>query len=289
MFDIIVNPFSGRDKGKAALRTVETILIGKQLPYEVHKTNYAGHAKEIVKELNKKPETHLIVLGGDGTFNEVLNGVENFNTIDIGFIPCGTGNDYIKATNVPNDVKKALAIILKGDIGYTDYIQLDNKRALNCAGAGMDVDVLVRFGTMKFFKGKLKYYASLIDVLLHLRFHKMRVTIDGKTEEKSVFMIAVANGTSIGGGMPISPKSDPNDGKFNLIIVNEIKPSKVLGLLLKFLKGGKHIYEPCTESYTLEEAKIELLDNGKTQVDGEVFDNKVLNCKLIHDTLRTYK
>lgn len=289
MFDIIANTNSGKGKGENALRIVESVLKSKQIPYEVHKTCFAGHAIELAKEINKKEQAHLIIVGGDGTFNEVLNGIENFDTIEIGFIPCGTGNDYIKATNIPNDVKKALDVIIKGDVGFTDYIQLDNKRALNCAGAGMDVDVLVRFGTMKFFKGKLKYYASLIDTLLHLRFHKMKVTLDGKTMDKSVFMIAIANGTCIGGGMKISPESIVDDGLFNLIIVNEVKPKKIFGLLLKFLKGGKHIYEPCTESYLAKEATIELMDDGKTQVDGEVFDNKVLNCKLIHGKLKIYK
>lgn len=289
MFDIIVNPSSGKDKGKNALKTVETILIGKQIPYQVHKTHYEKHATDIVRELNSRPYTHLIVLGGDGTFNEVLNGIDNFETIDIGFIPCGTGNDYVKATNIPVDIRRALEIILKGNIGYTDFLQIGDKRCLNCAGAGMDVDVLERCKTMKTFRGKLKYYASLIDVLLHLRFHKLKVTIDGKTEEKSVFMIAVANGTCIGGGMRISPDSDVNDGKLNLVIVNELKKSKVLGLLLKFLKGGKHIYEPCTESYLLDEVKIELLDDSKTQIDGEVYDNKLMDCKIIHNKLKTYK
>jgi YegS/Rv2252/BmrU family lipid kinase len=289
MYDIIANLSSGKDKGKSALKTIETILTGEQIPYEVHKTHYAKHATDIVRELNKRPETHLIVLGGDGTFNEAINGVSNFETIDMGFIPCGTGNDYVKAMNIPMDIKKALDIILKGEIGYTDFLQIGDKRCLNCAGAGMDVDVLERCQSMKAFRGKLKYYASLLDVLLHLRFHKLKVTIDGKTEEKNVFMIAVANGTCIGGGMRISPESDVNDGKLNLVIVNELKRSKVLGLLLKFLKGGKHINEPCTESYFLDEVKIELLDDGKTQIDGEVYDNKVMDCKIVHNILRTYK
>lgn len=289
MFDIIANLNSGNDKGRNALKTVETILIGKQIPYEIHKTMYPKHAAEIVSELNKREETHLIVLGGDGTYNEVLSGIRNFATIDIGFIPCGTGNDFVKAAGIPLDIKNALEIILKGNVGYTDYLQIGPRRALNCAGAGMDVDVLERYSTMKWFKGKLKYYASLIDVLLHLRFHKMKVTFNGETVEKSVFMIAVANGTCIGGGMKISPLSDPSDGKLNLVIINEIKKSKILGMLIKFLKGGKHIYEPSTETYLLDEVKIELLDDGKTQVDGEVYDNKILDCKLISGALKTYK
>ncbi|NLL56693.1 MAG: diacylglycerol kinase family lipid kinase [Clostridiales bacterium] len=289
MFDIIINPNSGKDKAKNALQIVETMLNDKQIPYKVHITNYTKHATDIVRELNQKPETKLIILGGDGTFNEVLNGITDFEKIAIGFIPCGTGNDYVRAASIPTDTKKALEIILKGNIGYTDFLQVGDKRCLNCAGAGMDVDVLERCRTMKLFRGKLKYYASLIDVLLHLRFHKMKVTIDGKTEEKSVFMIAVANGTCFGGGMRISPHSDVNDGKLNLVIINEIKPRKVLGILLKFLRGGKHILEPCTESYFLDQVKIELLSDGKTQIDGEVYSNKVLDCKIVHNTLRAFK
>ena len=92
MFDILINPMSGKGKSLNALKTVETILTGKQIEYEVHRTSRANEASEIVAELNNKPECHLIVMGGDGTFNEALNGIHNFETITVGFIACGTGN-----------------------------------------------------------------------------------------------------------------------------------------------------------------------------------------------------
>lgn len=288
MYDILINPVSGKGKSLIALKLVEDILQKKEIPYTVYKTNHPLHATEIVNNLNKKENTNLIVMGGDGTFNEALAGIENFETITVGFIPCGTGNDYMKATNIPKDTAKALELILKNEVGYTDFLQLDTKRALNCAGAGMDVDVLVRYNTMKAFHGKLKYYASLLDVLLHLKFHKLKITVDGVDSYKSVFFAVVANGNYFGGGMPVSPLSDPNDGLFDVVIVNEIKKYKVLGTLIKFL-GGKHISLPCTETFRGKEITITLLDEGKTQVDGEVFDNKVLHCKIVHDTLRTYK
>lgn len=288
MYDILVNPTSGKGKSLKALKKIESLLKAKQIEYKLHMTEYPQHATEIVRQLNSRENTNLIVMGGDGTFNEVLNGIENFETIVVGFISCGTGNDYIKATSIGKDCEKALDIILKNNIEYTDFIQLDGKRALNCAGAGMDVDVLVRYGNMKFFKGKIAYYASLIDVLCHLRFHKIRVKIDDTEVEKSVFLAVVANGKYFGGGMPISPMSDVDDGYFDLVIVNEIKPRKILGMLLKFLRG-KHIDSPCTEIVRAKEVTITLLDDGKTQVDGEVFENKVLNCKIQHKILRTYK
>ncbi len=288
MYDILVNPVSGKGKSLIALKKVEELLNSKSIEYKVHRTNYPFHATEIVSELNKNEDTLLIVLGGDGTFNEVLNGITDFEKIVVGFVPCGTGNDYIKATTIPIDTAKALEKILNGNVGYTDFIQIGEKRALNCAGAGMDVDVLVRYSTMKAFKGKIKYYASLIDVLCHLKFHKMNINLDGKDVEKSVFLMAVTNGKYFGGGMPISPLSDINDGELNVVIINEIKKRKILGTLLKFLRG-KHLNEPCTETFSAKEVTITLLDEGKTQVDGEVYDNKILNCKLIHNCLRTYK
>lgn len=290
MYYIIVNPIAGKGSSLVALKTVETILTGKEIKYKVLKTTHPNHAAELAKEICEKNDENsiIIAMGGDGTFNEILNGITDFSKVIVGFIPCGTGNDYVKATNIPKNVQKATELILKGNVGYTDFIQLENKRALNCAGSGMDVDVLLRYETMKAFHGKMKYYASLIDTLIHLRFHKMRITIDGKQMEKSVFLMVVANGKCIGGGMPISPESVVDDGKFNVVIINEVKKRKVLGLLIKFLKG-KHLKDKATESYLADEVEIELLDDGATQVDGEVFKNKVMKCKLIHNTLRTFK
>ena len=288
MYDILINPHSGKGKSLAALKTVETILTGKQIEYTVHRTAYPGHAQEIVRELNKKDDCKLIVMGGDGSFNEALNGIEDFSKITVGFIPCGTGNDYVKATNIPRDPAKALEFILKDDIGYTDFIQLDDRRALNTTGAGMDVDVLVKYGQMKAFHGKAKYYAALFYTVLHLRFHRMIIELDGKTEEKSIIITSICNGIYIGGGMPIGPLADVNEGLLDVVIIKETSKFKVYKLLLKFLKG-KHLDNPDTEYVRCKEIKVTLLDDGKTQVDGEVYDNKVLHCKIAHNVLKTFK
>ena len=288
MYDIIINPLAGNGKAKKTLEECKKILDNAGKEYTVHTTERALHAVELMKEINKKETSEVIVIGGDGTFNEVLNGIVNFETTTIGFVPSGTGNDYVKATDIPTEVDKAMARILNGKLGYTDFINMGDKRCLNVAGGGMDTDVLVKYAEMKHFSGKIKYYVSLISVLLHLTFHKVKVSIDGGEEqEKSVFLISIANGRYIGGGMPISPNSDTNDGYLDVVVVHEIKPSKVLGLLLKFLKG-KHIEEECTTVYHCKQAKIEMLDEGKTQADGEVMERKVLDCKIEHGKLRTY-
>ena len=97
MYDIICNPVSGKGSSLAALKQVEEMLTARNIPYAVHLTEKPMHATELTHEINAKTHAKLIVMGGDGTLNEVLNGIENFDTLDLGIISCGTGNDFRSA------------------------------------------------------------------------------------------------------------------------------------------------------------------------------------------------
>lgn len=288
MYDIIVNPLGGKGKSLKALKAAEKIFAERGVEYTVHNTEYAGHATELARELSRKPEAKILVFGGDGSFNEVLNGIENFENVTLGIVPCGTGNDFVRASGHPIKIKEAIDLILKDNVGYIDYIDVGSRRCLNVAGAGMDVDVLLRYATMKAFRGKLKYYASLIDTLIHVKWHKLRLTIDGKTMDKSVFMIGVGNGTCIGGGMPICPDAKVDDGLLSVVIVNEMKKSRIPVELPGFL-SGKHVKKDYTEVYSAKEVTVEVLDDGKIELDGEVIDDKILECKVVHNVLKVYR
>lgn len=288
MYDIIVNPLGGKGKSLKALKAAEKIFAERGVEYTVHNTEYAGHATELARELSRKPEAKILVFGGDGSFNEVLNGIENFENVTLGIVPCGTGNDFVRASGHPTKIKEAIDLILKDNVGYIDYIDVGSRRCLNVAGAGMDVDVLLRYAAMKAFSGKLKYYASLIDTLIHVKWHKLRLTIDGKTMDKSVFMIGVGNGTCIGGGMPICPDAKVDDGLLSVVIVNEMKKSRIPVELPGFL-SGKHVKKDYTEVYSAKEVTVEVLDDGKIELDGEVIDDKILECKVVHNVLKVYR
>lgn len=286
MLDVIVNVNAGKGNAKAALVQAKKMFDERGVEYRVHETKTVEEANELIKDLTTEG-TNLVVLGGDGTFNGVLNAIVDFEKTTVGFVPCGSGNDYVRCTDIPTDTKEALERILAGKVGYTDFIDMGTKRCLNVAGGGMDTDTLTTYYKMK-IKGKVGYYLSLLIVLAKLNFHKVRISIDGgEAAEKTVFMIGIANGKYIGGGMPISPNSAVNDGKLNVVIVNEIKRSKVLDALLKF-KKGKHIDEPFVEEYLCDSVKLEMLDECKVQADGEILDERALECKVMHDTLRIF-
>ena len=287
MFDIIFNPTSGKTKSAKTLKRVEQLFAMQNVAYKVHQTQYPRHATEIASQLTQQGNCNLIVLGGDGTFHEVLNGIACFDNVKVGLIPCGTGNDFVRATTLPSNVDVAVQTILQGNTSSIDFIQIDDKRALNCAGAGMDVDTLVKYAEMKYFRGKIKYYLALLSVLIKLKFHKATISANNTSQDCSIFMVAVANGTCIGGGMPISPLSNVQDGLLDVVVIHEMPRRKVLGALMKFLKG-KHLSLPYVQHFLTDSVTLQILDEGKTEIDGEVQQTQTLNCKVVTGKLQVY-
>jgi len=289
MYHIIYNPISGK-KGSAQknLAIVEKKLkeVGKE--YVVHATEYAGHSIKIANELSQTPDTNILVMGGDGSFYEALNGIDKFENITLGLLPCGSGNDFIKASHHPKKLEKALDVILKGNTEYIDFIQMDDRRCINVVGGGMDVDVLEKYASMKHFHGKIRYFIAFLSTILRPTFHKLKITIDGVTTEKSVFMVGVGNGQYIGGSLPITPHGEVQDGLLDVVVVNETKKWIIPFEIPKFLIK-RHVYKYYTEEFSTKEVTIEVLDNSRFEADGEIFDNKSIHCKVISNTLKVFK
>ena len=288
MYHIIVNPQGGKGKSLKALTTVEEIFKNNNAQYVVHKTEYAGHATEIARELSKTPDTNIVVMGGDGSFHEVLCGIDNFDNVTLGLVACGSGNDFIKKSGHSTNVKEAVQTILKGKVGFVDYMELGKYRCLNVGGGGMDVDVLLKYANCKTLKGKAAYYYSLFYTLLHTRFHHLRITADGVTKDTSVFMIGVGNGGFIGGGIPICPNAIVDDGLLNVGYVSEMKKSKIIFRLFKFLKG-KHVGTDWGGEYTAKKVTIEALDDSRFELDGEIIEDTKLDIEVVHNKLKMFR
>ena len=151
MLDLIVNPSAGKDgkKVKKILPLVEKRLLERGIEYVIHATKMPKQATTLTQTLITSGATDIVVVGGDGTLHEVINGFSDFERVNLGIIPCGTGNDFINSINLPLDPIKAIDLIIDGTAKYTDFMQMPTVRGLNIIGMGIDVDVLKRYSALK--------------------------------------------------------------------------------------------------------------------------------------------
>lgn len=290
MLNFIVNPCAGGANGKKikrALKSVEETLKVLKTDYVINFTHRPKHAIEITDTLIKNGATDIVVMGGDGTIHEVLNGFSEFDKVNLGIIPCGTGNDFANALKLPTDPVKALNIVLDGKTRYVDFMQMPTVRGLNIIGMGVDVAVLKRYETAK-RKTKFQYTKCLIKTLFDFDYSEFDVELDGKEKTRYRSIIACfANGYRYGGGIKICPVADATDKTLNFVAINEVKGLKMVKAFLK-LKKGKILDVPQTVHDTFKTVKLSCDGHYTVQVDGQLYEDIPVEIKIVSDTLKIY-
>ncbi len=290
MLDFLINPIAGGKHGKKIRKTtdvIQRVLNKKGVAYTLHFSKKRGDAKTLTQTLIANGATDIIVVGGDGTLHEVINGFSNFDKVTLGIIPCGTGNDFASALNLPFNVEKAIDVILNGKSQYTDFMQMPTVRGLNVIGTGIDVDVLKRYESLK-RKNKFGYTSSLIKTLFNFEYSDFTATLDGKETKHRSFVAGIANGHRYGGGIPVCPVADPSDGKLDFIAVKEMPKLKIIGAFLK-LKAGKVLKLKQTTHEKAEKIKIDIAKPYTVNVDGELYDDIPFEIEIVTNTLKIYR
>lgn len=293
MYHIIYNPFSGRKKkSNNKIAKIYEVLKENNKEYEVFETQYQNHPYEIAKKLAEEyGHGDIIVIGGDGTLNEVLNGLgDTISNWNIGIVPAGSGNDFASCLNFEFDPVKNIQTILDGHITKVDYIKINDRMCLNILGTGIDVEVLQNFEKHTRLKGKFRYLYSLIEALLHIKWHEFDVSLDdGPFEHKDGFIITLCNGSTFGGGITICPNANPSDGMLEFVYVDKMKKSKVLGCLMKVLK--KKVFSlKQTQHVFCKKAVFRDSKNLIIQIDGNISkDYNEYRCEIVPQGINIYK
>ena len=236
-YAFIVNPAAGSGFALTAMQKLETVLRGKNIEYRIYRTERPGHGTEIASELSSDKDVLAVVsVGGDGTAGEVAAGLTGTGK-PMGIIPAGTGNDFIKSVNIPNDPDKAMEILLTGKQDRIDTGVVNDHFFLNVCGTGFDVTVLdYAEAEKKKHRGLTPYLLGLIKAIFHYRSVRLNLIADGEKEEGQLLVCSVANGRFIGGGIPICPKADIGDGLLDLVLIRDVHrwqiPFYLPGLML---------------------------------------------------------
>ncbi len=308
MYYFIINPHSRSGKGRKIWEQVKKQLDrsnircdrdqeteGKRplspVPYEAFMTERPGHATELAAFLTSpshpdRDEKILVVLGGDGTLNEVINGISMSAPVTLGYIPSGSGNDFSRGMKLPKNPERALHRLLRSDrVRVIDYGILSytagrpaHRRFLVSSGIGYDAEVCQNlfFTRLKGFfnrlhMGKLVYLIIGIKRIVLCKSSDGCLTLDGvkKVNLKKIRFVSSHIQKYEGGGFRFAPKADPADGYLDLCVVSGVSRLRLTALLAASLVG-KHGSFKGVRSYSCREASLHTEKPMTVHVDGEI-------------------
>lgn len=244
---LIVNPCSGRNKSRAGTFEIVDRFSNSDYEFSVHTTTCQGDATNIVKR-ELKDNDLVVCCGGDGTLNETINGVMDMpKRVPIGYIPAGTTNDIANSLNIPTDFKEAADLVINGQPNDYDIGLFNNRYYSYVASFGaFSKASYVTSQKMKNLFGRAAYIAAGVADVKDIHNIKMRVEYDGGVIEGKFVFGTVSNSLSVGGFIKLpEDKVKFNDGKFEVILVKDFKPHKLLSLMGKVLTqnyDNKQIY-----------------------------------------------
>jgi len=272
MLYIIANEKSGNGAAKRALFEITTYLTENHIPYAFDVSDYAGHSKELADRAIKDGRKDIVVIGGDGTISEVINGIAGRPATVI-FISCGTGNDFVRMLDIPEGPLEAFRAQLFGESRKIDVGRINDDYFLNISGAGFDTEVLIQYEKFKHISnGILPYMLGIFAALKNFRPLHIELEHDGIKTVRDVTIISVGNGRFIGGGMMAVPTAEIDDGLFDVVIADKLNRLQIMQFLSKFIKG-KHMDLPQIESFRCEKLTI-ACPHMTVESDGEL---KIMN------------
>ena len=283
MYHFIVNPNARSGLGKKVWNELEAVLKKENIQYKAYFTKYQKHATIITREITSGDDEQTVVaLGGDGTVNEVVNGIVNFEKTILGYIPIGSSNDFARGLELPTEPLDALNTILTcpnlhpmniGELHYKNKL----RRFAVSAGVGFDADLCheavvskIKYLLNKLGLGKLTYVAIALHRLFLTTPCTVTVVLDGETKltYPRTYFVALMNNRFEGGGVKFAPKAQNNDDKLDVVVASDVPKIKVL-LLLPLALVGWHVHFKGVYIHKVKQIEIHAEKPLPLHTDGE--------------------
>ena len=280
----IINGFAGKKK-------VQQDIIGqiKEIMKTDDSVSYiytkgANHATEIARaEAEKGDKVRLYFCGGDGTLNEGLNGAAGFDNVDIGCVPCGTGNDYIKEfpSNGYSDIKAQL----NGESHTVDLVKVGGRYSMNICSVGMDAEVAAKVSAFKklpLIRGTGAYIAALLYCFLYKIKFDLTIQIDDNEPFSGTYLFTVAaNAKYYGGGFFPIPAAKADDGELNFLTIKTTGRAKILSLLPIYKQGRAAELTDLARFYSGKKMKVSSKEMFTVNLDGECFSANEVEFEIL--------
>jgi YegS/Rv2252/BmrU family lipid kinase len=269
----VVNPAAGGGRSGRAWPALHDQLVRDGVVLEWAETSSGHHARGLARQAARAGWPIVVAVGGDGTVNEVLNGLlESGGAAALGAVLTGRGRDTARNFGLPRDPAAAARRLVEGRDRRVDVVALEwpdgaRRFALGVAGAGFDAEVARRTAG-RGGAGGIAYFAAVITSLGAHRPLPVRVSADGTVWEGRATAVVVANGRYFGGGMRIAPDADPADGVLDLVVLGDLGRAELLCWLPSVYRGG-HVRHPRVSIRRVRTVTIEAPTAMPVHVDGE--------------------
>jgi diacylglycerol kinase (ATP) len=267
---LIYNPTSGRELIKKNIPYIITRLERAGYEASTHATTGEGDATLAARMAVEREFDLVIAAGGDGTINEVVNGMaEQPFRPKLGILPMGTTNDFARAINMPKTIVKACDVLCDGIEMPLDVGKANDNYFINIAGGGklteLTYDVPSRLKTML---GQLAYYLKGIEMLPSLRPTHVRIEYDGKLIEEDIMLFLVSNTNSVGGFEKLAPEASMSDGMFDMLILKKMNLAEFIRVASLALRG-EHLTDPKIIYTKASRVKVSTKEKMQLNIDGE--------------------
>lgn len=288
MYHFIINPAARSGRGLQIWKEeIEPTLLEQKVPHRACFSQKAGDTARIARELCAQISGpfSLVVLGGDGTVNDVLQGIDDTSRVTLGYIPAGSSNDLARDLKIPTKPQKALDLILRSgsprpmDLGTVTYHDGEKRRFAVSCGIGFDAAVCeeasssrskIKIALNKLKLGKLTYLGVALRQLFAAKAVSGRLTIDGKTIDiGNMLFTACMLHRFEGGGFMFAPNAAADDGLLNMCAVGDLPKLLILFALPTAFRGKHYMFKGITP-YTAADLTIETTLPLWVHTDGEV-------------------
>ena len=227
-----------------------------------------GDAATFAREAAAEGVYAVVAVGGDGTVNEVLNGLAGHD-VPLGIVPLGTANDFARQVGIPEDAGHALHLILHGDPVRLDSAELNGRRFLNVSAGGIGAQATAETGAAaKAALGPLAYGLTGLRKLVTLETRQLRFRLPDGEHAHDAVLFAVGNARVSGGGMPVTPLASVNDGLLDLCVIERMGRAELARLALK-VRRGEHLDESGVHYYRAPWVDVLADEPLDVNVDGE--------------------
>ena len=267
---IIYNPTSGKEMFKRALPDVLIKLEKAGYETSAYATERAGDATKEAERALEQEYDLLIVAGGDGTLNEVVNGIaEQPNRPKLGIIPMGTVNDFGRALHLPSNIMKAVDVIVNGHTTQVDIGKMNSRYFINLAAGGKLTEVSYETPSkLKSIVGPFAYYIKGFEMLPQMKAVDIRIEYDGEIFQGEALLFLLGLTNSMAGFEKLVPDAKLDDGYFTLIIVEKANLAE-LGHIMTLASRGEHTKHPKVIYKKAKSVSISSFANMQLNVDGE--------------------